>query len=81
MATVFYNIYDQLNLFCQTSPNIPDEWLSGKDTKTSQYVWNLDQFTAVDPDKTDSLLGEYNIYYDVNHFVQKCGAQNGYDSN
>ena len=38
--------------------NIVEEWMEGKDPNRAKYVWNLDQFNAVDPDNTDYLMGK-----------------------
>ncbi|XP_022104206.1 alkaline phosphatase-like isoform X2 [Acanthaster planci] len=37
--------------------NLIDEWLAGTDNETSHFVWNLEQFNDVDPEKTEYLLG------------------------
>ncbi|XP_033642112.1 alkaline phosphatase, tissue-nonspecific isozyme-like [Asterias rubens] len=41
----------------QDGRNLIDEWLESKDSESSSYVWNLDQFNAVDPENTEYLLG------------------------
>ncbi|XP_072047534.1 alkaline phosphatase-like isoform X1 [Amphiura filiformis] len=37
--------------------NIINEWMEGKDTERAKYVWNLEDFNAVDPEDTDYLMG------------------------
>ncbi|RXN16885.1 alkaline phosphatase-like protein [Labeo rohita] len=37
--------------------NLIDEWLSMKEGKVARYVWNKTEFDAVDPAKTDYLMG------------------------
>ncbi|XP_038075942.1 alkaline phosphatase-like [Patiria miniata] len=41
----------------QDGRNLIDEWVSGKDPTTSEYVWKAEQFNAVDPKTTDYILG------------------------
>ena len=44
----------------QDGRNIIKEWLGWKESrgKTAQYAWNKRDFDAVDPEQTDSLIGE-----------------------
>uniref|UniRef100_A0A673NKJ8 Alkaline phosphatase n=1 Tax=Sinocyclocheilus rhinocerous TaxID=307959 RepID=A0A673NKJ8_9TELE len=37
--------------------NLVNEWLSMKEGKVARYVWNKTDFDAVDPEKTDYLMG------------------------
>ena len=43
--------------------NIVDEWLSDKDSSKAQYVWNLEDFDAVDPATTDHLIGNIDMQF------------------
>ncbi|XP_072046900.1 alkaline phosphatase-like [Amphiura filiformis] len=37
--------------------NIINEWMEGKEPERAKYVWNLEDFNAVDPEDTDYLMG------------------------
>lgn len=43
--------------------NLIDDWLRDKKRRKlrGEYVWNKEQFDAIDPDKVDYLLGEIDI--------------------
>lgn len=45
--------------------NLIDDWLRDKKRRKfrGEYVWNKEQFDAVDPDKVDYLLGEIKITF------------------
>ncbi|XP_072046901.1 alkaline phosphatase, tissue-nonspecific isozyme-like [Amphiura filiformis] len=51
--------------------NIINEWMEGKDTERAKYVWNLEEFNAVDPEDTDYLMGKISVSVSVHNASYK----------
>ncbi|XP_022104227.1 alkaline phosphatase-like [Acanthaster planci] len=49
--------YPQLKGERTDGRNLIEEWQAAKDTQTSLFVWNLEEFKKVEPEKTEFLLG------------------------
>ncbi|XP_033642010.1 alkaline phosphatase-like [Asterias rubens] len=52
--------------------NLITEWIESKDASRSRFVWNLDEFNAVDPAETDHLLG----LFEPSHMQYEAYRQN-----
>ena len=63
MTTDLY-VHSTFYLFSQ-------EWMADKKAKRQSYsyVWNLDDFNKVDPDKTDHFLGKDTLYLYITTYM------------
>ena len=72
---------DKLHLvarFAHTGCFLTDEWKASKDGAVSRFVWNLDQFNAVDPVDTEYLLGDISNWLSNDQKIKLEGPWVGF---
>ena len=56
--------------------NIINEWLDGKDPDRAKYVWNLEDFNAVNEEETDYLIGTILFFIFYSTVILPLGTRN-----